>query len=177
MVKYPKPVKTPPEEPVVPSSFWALLAGICMGFLMATCVSCTTTKYVEVPGPTHTEYVHRTDSFWQTDTLIDKETTIIREADSATLARYGIQLQSAQKAWLIQSEKLQREIEKLKQTKADTVHVTDSIPYPVEVPVEVPAQLTWWQHLRIHLGGFTCWLLILAAGVGVFRIIRKIRVL
>ena len=35
----------------------------------------------------------------------------------------------------------------------DTTYVskTDSIPYPVEVPVEVPAQLTWWQQTRLHL--------------------------
>lgn len=163
------------REPVVDGSFYAFLAGVLIGFVLAMMTSCTTTKYVEVPGPTHTEYVHRTDSFWQTDTLIDKETTIIREADSATLARYGIQLQSAQKAWLIQSEKLQREIEKLKQTKADTVHVTDSIPYPVPVPQEVPAQLTWWQQLRLHLGGICFWLIIGAAGVGAVRLWMKIK--
>jgi hypothetical protein len=28
---------------------------------------------------------------------------------------------------------------------------TDSIPYPVEVIKEVPAELTWWQQARLHL--------------------------
>jgi hypothetical protein len=27
----------------------------------------------------------------------------------------------------------------------------DSVPYPVEVVKEVPAQLTWWQRTRLHL--------------------------
>ena len=36
----------------------------------------------------------------------------------------------------------------------DTIYeaVHDTIPYPVEVPKEVPASLTWWQQTRIYMG-------------------------
>lgn len=43
---------------------------------------CTATRYVEVPGPTHTEIHHRTDTVHQTDTLIDHKETISRIDDA-----------------------------------------------------------------------------------------------
>ena len=139
--------------------------------------SCTTTRYVEVPGPTHTEIRHRTDTVHQTDTLIDHKETIIREADSAMLAQFGIQLDGAQKAWLIQSQQLQREINRLKQSRTDTIHVTDSVPYPVEVPVEkiVEKPLTYWQQLRMQTGDIALIALGIALLYGAFKLYRKIK--
>ena len=46
-------------------------------------------------------------------------------------------------------------------------HDTVSQPYPVEV--EVPAKFTWWQRLRMQLGGA---LLLLLAGGVVWRLVR-----
>lgn len=34
----------------------------------------------------------------------------------------------------------------------DSIHTTDSIPVPYEVPVYVEKKLSWWQTLRIRLG-------------------------
>jgi hypothetical protein len=39
---------------------------------------------------------------------------------------------------------------------------TDSLLQSKETVKEVPAKLTWWQQLRIHLGGITFWLLMAA---------------
>jgi hypothetical protein len=50
---------------------------------------------------------------------------------------------------------------------------TDSIPYPVEVTKEVPAQLTWWQQTRIHIGGVVIWLALIILIVYIIRIFRK----
>jgi hypothetical protein len=60
---------------------------------------------------------------------------------------------------------MERQIQQLMQLTQlkDSVH--DSIPYPVEVVKEVPAQLTWWQQTRIHLANILLWLLLLAAVV------------
>lgn len=137
---------------------------------------CTTTRYIEVPGPTHTEIRHRTDTVHQTDTLIDHRETIIREADSAMLAQFGIRLDGAQKAWLIQSQQLQREINRIKQSRTDTIHVTDSVPYPVEVPVEkiVEKPLTYWQRLRMQTGDIALIALALLLGWCCFRLYRRI---
>ena len=49
---------------------------------------------------------------------------------------------------------------------SDTVYRarTDSVPYPVEVIKEVPAELTWWQKTRMYVGGIVIFLLIIFAG-------------
>lgn len=43
----------------------------------------------------------------------------------------------------------------------DTIYQSrrDSVPYPVEVEKEVPAELTWWQQTRLHLANILLWLL------------------
>lgn len=153
----------------------AFLATVLLILMMCLMSGCTTTRYVEVPGPTHTEIRHRTDTLHQTDTLIDHKETIIREADSATLAQFGIQLDGAQKAWLIQSQQLQREINRLKQSRTDTIHVTDSVHYPVEFPVEkiVEKPLTYWQRLRMQTGDIALVALALFLGWCVFKIWRR----
>jgi hypothetical protein len=105
-----------------------------LGWLL---MGCTTTKYVTVPE-VHEHWHHSTDTIHQTDSIIDHQTTTIREVDSATMAQYGIQMKNMQRAWLIETNRLQRELSELRQTRADTIHERDSIPYPVEVVREVP---------------------------------------
>ena len=108
--------------------------------------------------------------------MIDHQTTIIREVDSATMAQYGIRLAQAEKAWLVQSDKLYKEIERLRESKRDSVFIHDSIPvpYPVPEPYPVPAELTAWQKFRMNLGGIAFWLLIIGAGIGLFKTRTKL---
>lgn len=47
------------------------------------------------------------------------------------------------------------------------------VPVPYAVEVEVPAPLTWWQHLRLWLGNIMLIALLLAAGYGAFRLWRR----
>lgn len=133
---------------------------VIMLLLCALFGSCTTTKYITVPE-VHEHWHHTTDTIHKTDSIIDRQTTTIREVDSATMAQYGIQMSALQTAWLIQTDRLQRELSELRQTRADTIHERDSIPYPVEVTKEVPAPLTWWQQARMHVGGIVIFLLII----------------
>ena len=53
----------------------------------------------------------------------------------------------------------------------DTCYVAthDTVPQPYPVEVEVPARLSWWQRLRMQLGGA---LLLLLAGGVVWRLVR-----
>ena len=139
----------------------------CLGLLVAVLLcallsGCTTTKYVTVPE-VHEHWHHSTDTIHKTDSIIDRKTTTIREVDSATMAQYGIRMKDMQRAWLIETNRLQRELSELRQTSTDTVHERDSIPYPVEVVKEVPAKLTWWQQTRLHLANIVLWLLALLA--------------
>lgn len=142
---------------IIVKTLLVCLAFALFGWLLS---SCTTTKYVPVTE-THTEHHWHTDTVRQTDSIIDHRTTLIREVDSATMARYGIQIKDMQRAWLIETDRLQRELSRLRETKADTVTVRDSIPYPVEVDREVARPLTWWQQTRMHVGGIVIFLLII----------------
>lgn len=136
---------------------------IIQALLLLTAMgSCTTTKYVTVPE-VHEHWHHSTDTIHKTDSIIDHQTTTIREVDSATMAQYGIQLKDMQRAWLIETNRLQRELSDIRQSHTDTIHERDSIPYPVEVAKEVPAQPSWWQRFLMFVGGITSSLLIIVA--------------
>ena len=126
-----------------------LIVGFIIGlwalFLMTMCTGCTTTKYVTVP-----EY--HTDTLIQTKVLKDSvwlhDSTFIREkGDTVLIERWHTQYK-----W--------RELH-------DTTYVskTDSVPYPVEVTKEVPAELTWWQQTRLHLANILLMVLALCAVV------------
>ena len=131
---------------------WALW--MCVLLMIALWLtSCTTTRVVTVPE-VHEVHHHHTDSVFQRDSVIDHKTTTIRELDSAAVAQYGIKLEKAERAWLIQTERLQREISELKEAKSDTVIQRDSVPYPVEVEVikEVPRKSTWFERIMFCTG-------------------------
>jgi hypothetical protein len=51
----------------------------------------------------------------------------------------------------------------------------DSIPYRVEVPVEVPAKLTYWKRFRMQTGDIALIALGLLLGWGAFKLYRKIK--
>lgn len=145
-----------------------IFAVIVVVMLCALLGGCATTKYVTVPE-VREHWHHSTDTIHKTDSVIDSQTTIIREVDSATMARYGIQMSAMHTAWLIETDRLQRELSALTKAHTDTVHERDSIPYPVEVVKEVPAQLTWWQRTRIYIANTTLALLGVTAAVWVIK--------
>ena len=108
-------------------------------------VSCSP-KVVTVPE-IHHEYHSHTDSVLMRDSVIDRQTNIIREVDSATMAEYGIRLEKAERAWLVQTDRMRRELSELRESRNDTVEVRDTInvPYPVEVVKEPPLKdKVWW---------------------------------
>jgi len=129
--------------------------------LCALIGSCTTTKYVPVTE-THTEHHWHTDSVRERDSTHTERETVIREVDSAVMARYGIQMERNQRAWLVLQREMENRLRELEHRSAqrDTVH--DSIPVPYPVEVEVPAELTWWQRARMSVGGVAMWVLAIA---------------
>ena len=124
--------------------------------------SCTTTRYVTVPE-VHEQHHWHTDSVHKTDSVIHEKQTTIRELDSAAMAQYGIQIRQNEKAWLVMSNELRREIERLEAMCADRDTVRDSIPkpYPVEVIKEVPAQKTILERAVFFAGLISIMILIL----------------
>lgn len=121
---------------------------IVLGALLSGCMA---TKYVPVPE-VHTEHHWHTDSVLKHDSTYHETTTTIMQLDSAQMARYGIQLKAAERAWLVKTQEMERIIQELmaKSERKDTVH--DSIPYPVkEIVIQEPA---WVVKGRKHLANF-----------------------
>jgi hypothetical protein len=149
-----------------------IVGGIIAALLICALFgSCTTTKYVPVTEQ-HTEHHWHTDSVKERDSVHTENTTIIREVDSAAMAKYGIQMQNNQRAWLViqrEMEKRLRELEHMTATR-DTIHDSIPVPHPVEVIKEVPAKLTWWQQTRLHLANILLYLLLI---VGIIWIAKK----
>ena len=130
---------------------WAVF-GLIAAILTGALCSCSTQQKI-VPVPEiHEQHHWHTDSIHQTDSIIRETQTTIMQLDSAAMARYGIQLKSAERAWLVRSNELERQIQQLMQLSLTKDTVRDSIPYPVEVIKEVPAKLSWWQGLLVRLG-------------------------
>ena len=126
-----------------------LLAAVAVAF-----TACTTTKYVTVPE-VHEVHHHHTDSIKQTDSVTVEKETVIMQLDSAAMAKYGIQMKAAERAWLVKTAELEHRLQQLIENHTDTVHERDSVPYPVEVikEVEVEKPLHWWQKALMFLGG------------------------
>ena len=132
-------------------SVW-LLIGLVSALIIGVLNSCATKEKI-VPVPEiHEQHHWHTDSVHQTDSIIRETQTTIMQLDSAAMAKYGIQLKSAERAWLVKTAELQRQIERLEAMSIQKDSVHDSIPYPVEVIKEVPAKLSWWQGLLVRLG-------------------------
>lgn len=148
---------------------FSLVLIVIMFVAVVLLTGCGTTKVVTVPE-VHERWHTRTDTVRQTDSIIDHQTTLIREVDSATMASYGIRLKDMQRAWLIETDRMQRELSRLRETKTDTVVRRDSIPYPVEVIKEVARPFRWWQEGLMVVGAVA---VVLLGGVVVLRLNRN----
>lgn len=127
---------------------FALIGALLIGILC----SCSSKERIVAVPEIHDHWHYHTDSVHHTDSIIHEKETTIMQLDSAAMAKYGIQLKSAERAWLVKTAELERQIQQLMQLSQTKDTVRDSIPYPVEVIKEVPAKLSWWQGLLVRLG-------------------------
>ena len=120
----------------------SLIVLIIMGLLLCAMLSgCTTTKYVTVPEY-HTDTLKITK--YERDSIYVHDSTLIHDkGDTVLIEKWHTQ-------W---RDRIVHDT--LYQSK------TDSIPYPVEVIKEVPAELTWWQQARLHLANILLFALLL----------------
>ena len=130
-----------------------MMAGFVLGIiaclLMTMCSSCTTTKYVPLPEY-HTDTLRITK--YERDSIYVHDSTLIREkGDTVMIERWHTRWRDR---W-----------------QHDTIYQskTDSIPYPVEVEKEVPAQLTWWQQARMHVGGIVIYGILIILTIKLYR--------
>ena len=152
---------------------WLLL--VLLALVLVTQLSgCKQIEYVTVPE-VHEVHHHHTDSVFQRDSVVKESLTTVMQLDSAAMAEYGIQLKNAEKAWLVRTKELERQIQQLKELRNDSIHEVDTVckPYPVEVIKEVPLELSWWQKTRIYAGNVLLIGLFIAAGFGTFKLLKK----
>jgi hypothetical protein len=118
-----------------------------LGWLL---MGCTTTRYVPVTE-THTEHHWHTDTVKERDSTHTERETVIREVDSAAMARYGIQMQANQRAWLVLQREMENRLRELEHMTANKDTVRDSIPvpYPVTEYVERKRSTLEWGLLII----------------------------
>ena len=129
--------------------------------LMISFSGCTTTGKVVTVPEVHEHHHWHSDTIRQTDSVVNNQTTVIREVDSATMAQYGIRLDKAQRAWLIQNDRLQREIERLQSISNTSDTVRDSIPVPYPVEKLVPRERSKVEWGLIVMGILSLMILIL----------------
>ena len=122
---------------------------ICVILLSLT--SCKSVEYVPVEK-VHDIHHYHTDSVKLIDSVFTERETTIMQLDSAAMAQYGIRLKNAEKAWLVKTKELERQLQLLAETRRDSIHIHDSIPVPYKVEVE--KKLTFWQNTKQNLGGY-----------------------
>ena len=120
--------------------------------LLAWLTSCTTTKVVEVEKVmTDTTYITKwqRDSVWLHDSI-----HVTEKGDTVRIERWH-------------TKYVERE-------KHDTTYVAthDTIPQPYEVVKEVPADLSWWQRVRLWLGNAVLLVVIVFVGHWILKIYK-----
>lgn len=131
-----------------------VLLAVIMTMVVAMLMSsCKQVEYVMVPE-VHEVHHNHTDSVFQRDSVVKESLTTVMQLDSAAMAKYGIQLKNAERAWLVRTAELERQIQQLKEMRNDSIHEVDTVyqPYPVEVVKEVEKPLSWWQRTKMKSG-------------------------
>ena len=148
----------------------AVLAVFITCMAIVSLLSSCGTQYVPVEN-NHYEHHWHTDSVKQIDSVFKEKQTTIRELDSVAMAEYGIRLRNAERAFLIQTQEFERQIQKLMQQKSDTVIKVDS----VQVPVPVERKLNRWEQFKMDYGAFALGGSVLAVVIIIIWLIVWIR--
>lgn len=128
---------------------WMLLIFIC-GIILIAFGSCRSIKYVPIETIKHDSvYItqHQKDSIYIHDSIYQKE-----KGDTLIIEKWHTKyIEKQVRDTLIQIER-------------------DTIPQPYPFEVEVPAQLSWWQKTRMHIGEISLVALLVLLGSWIVRI-------
>jgi hypothetical protein len=120
--------------------------------ILSLLASCKQVEYVTVEKVrTDTTYITK----WQKDSVWLHDSTYVKEkGDTVLIEKWHTQWRD--------------------RLRVDTIikATHDTIPQPYPVIKEVPAELSWWQRLRIILGNFVILAVIAIAGYWVWRLWR-----
>ena len=136
------------EEKAYRGCFWSFVMFILMMGIALFMYSCKT-EYIPVEQ-THIEHHWHTDSIIQKDSVVKESKTTVMQLDSAAMAQYGIHLKNAERAWLVKSWELERQIEQLQKMSA----IRDTVKDTIQVPYLVEKKLSKWQQTKVDWGGW-----------------------
>lgn len=127
------------------------LVGIILLLIAALVLSaCRSVKYVPVESVRHDSIFitqHQKDSIYIHDSIYQKE-----KGDTLIIEKWHTKyIEKQVRDTLIQIER-------------------DTIPQPYPYEVEVPAQLSWWQKTRMHIGEISLVVLLVLLGSWIVRI-------
>ncbi len=131
------------------------LVGIATLVIFALLSSCTTTKYVPVVEH-HTEYVTKTDTFIQKDSIFCHDSTYIHDKGDTVLIE----------KW--HTKYIDRWHESV---RTDSFIKRDSIP----VPYPVEKKLTKWQQTKLDWGGEAILALMVLMFIIIWLIIKRVQ--
>lgn len=121
--------------------------------LVLLVAGCRSPKQIMVEVPVHdTTYMNHVDSVLVHDSVYVERETIVREADSAMLAEYGLKLQDNERTILVLRRELLRREHSEASKQADTVDRYVEKPVTVTKYIPVEKALTWWQKLQMWTG-------------------------
>lgn len=156
---------------------WSPMMTVCIVAVILLLLCGCRTKYVPVEEVVK-EYVHSTDTIELTDTVTQEKETVVRQAtaaDSALLARLGLQLDQSNKIILVLRKELERRSHEKSESRTDTaVRVRlVQVPYPVE------RKLSRWEQICVDYGkvmmGLTLGSLAAVVAVVILYVRRKVR--
>lgn len=125
----------------------ALVAIELVALLFSSCA----TKRVIVPE-VHERIIHQHDTIYHRDSVVSNNTTIIQQADSAMMARYGVRISRMDKAWLVQKNMDTRSASTVRFIMRIDSIVHDSIPKYVPKNVYVEKKEPWYEKVLVFLG-------------------------
>ena len=128
--------------------FWSFVAIVVLTVILLL-TSCTTTRIVEVERVrTDTTYIthQQRDSIWMHDSIHIRE-----RGDTVLIERWHTKYKE--------------------RAVHDTTYVAthDTVPAPYPVIQEVPAELTWWQQARMHIGTFFLIAMAVITAIGLWK--------
>ena len=134
--------------------FWSMVLALATFLIVSVglLTSCTTTKVVEVEKVrTDTTYITKwqRDSVWLHDSI-----KVTEKGDTVRIEKWH-------------TKYIEKQVH-------DTTYVAthDTIPQPYEVVKEVPAELSWWQRVRLWLGNAVLLVVIGFVGYWIFKFYR-----
>lgn len=125
----------------------ALIAIGMMALLFSSCA----TKRVIAPE-VHERTILQHDTIYHRDSVVSNTTTIIQQADSAMMARYGVRISRMDKAWLVKQDQDTRSASTVRFIMRKDSIVHDSIPKYVPKNVYIEKGEPWYEKVLVFLG-------------------------